>query len=63
MSNKIERLPQARVTPTELGIIKAGANKAGLSMTAFLVGSALDRAASVGVRGVAKHHPRQMSMI
>lgn len=63
MANKIERLPSVRVSPRDLGTIKAGAKKAGISMSQFLVGSALDRAASVGVKGTARHHPRQMSMI
>jgi len=62
MANRTERLPQARVTPSELGIIKAGANKAGLSMTGFLVGSALDRAASVGVKRAVSSHPGQGRM-
>jgi uncharacterized protein (DUF1778 family) len=59
MAKKTDWLPNVRVTPCELWIIKAGAKKAGICMTDFIVGSALDRAAQVGVKRKIPSHPGQ----
>jgi len=63
MAVKTERLPQARLTALELRVVKAGAEKAGLSMTDYLVGCALDRAAQLGVKIKHATHPGQMTML
>lgn len=63
MVKKTERLPQARLTALELRVVKSAAELSGLTMTDYLVGCALDRAALLGVKIRHPVHPGQMTML
>ena len=63
MATKRETLPPIRLTKQEDRVIRAGAKRAGLTLSAYVVSTCVYRSYDLGVKLTSPQHPKQMALL